>query len=142
MESQKIPDMNLPFGQIRTFNNFKEHLSLNLELHLSEKDILVKETHKFTYDFKQNLISFLKGEILKYFPGPGEWALQIATETVFTCIAARASCEGCGESVSCEILREENMKKFVFNMVLAKIFDYEIGIMPRLFGLKPLVSTD
>ena len=81
-------------------------------------------------------------QIKAYFPGPGEWCLQVATEIAYMCIVCRTSCEGCGEDISCKLLCEEPMKQMVFNLVMLKLFDYEVGVMPRLYGLKPLITPE
>ena len=139
-DSTTLPNANLPFGQIRTYNNFKDSMSKELKEFLGEKTILSKKKPtEVCISFKGDLRKFLRQEIEKHFPEDYNWTYKLCIELIDACIIVKSSCDLVPVNTD-ELTKEDNLKQLFFNVILKKLFDYEAGVMPRLFGLKPLVD--
>ena len=138
--NSSLPNANLPFGQIRTYNNFKDSISKELKDFLMENTILdKKKPTEVTQNFKSNLRVFLRKEIEKHFPEDYNWTYKLCIELIDDCLILKSSCDICPVNTE-ELTKEDNLKQLFFNVIMTKLFDYETGVMPRLFGLKPLVD--
>ena len=136
-DAKAIPDADLPFGKFKLLSKFKISFGMRLSKLLKDEDLL-DDKHKLKVNFKDRLQRFLIEMISQVIPGDSKWLKGVSSEMSENCFMMVSAMNSCPKSDEIALaMREENMKDFIYHYILLKLFDFDKGIIPPLFGARP-----
>ena len=135
--TKSIPNADLPFGKFKTMKDFSTIFGVRMDKLLNEENLL-NDNHTMKVGFKDKFKRFLMEMMGQVIKGDVKWCKSVAAELCEDCFMIVAAMNKCNNSEELsKAMREENLKEFVYNFMMLKLFDYDSGLVPPLFGAKP-----